>query len=200
VATAASIVLSKMRTDKNAVVSRKSAIALNGLAQILGEDAVFVGKSVPTQPYEFSEPDVDKRGPADENLGSNFTPRSMPGSMVGSVSFRMKDEDMDDAKAGSKSAAKAAYDEAEEDKKAKAADVSAADARLSKMEAAIAKLADVVTKAIEGPAEQVEKSEKAEPVRKAASRQIAGDDVIGVRKSGYQPRFEAGFGDVVFGK
>lgn len=92
VATAAHAVLEKIRSDKNAVCSRKSAIALNGLAQVLGEDAVFVGKSVPTQPYVFSEPDADKRGPADENLGGNFTPRSMPGSMVGSVQFRLKDE------------------------------------------------------------------------------------------------------------
>jgi hypothetical protein len=84
-------VLAKARTDKNLTVSRKSAVALNGLAQVLGEDAVFVGKSIPTQPYEFSEPDTDKRGPADEDLGGNFSPRSMPGSMVGSVAFRLSD-------------------------------------------------------------------------------------------------------------
>lgn len=123
VATAASAVLSKMRTDKNAVVSRKSAVALNGLAQVLGQDAVFVGKSVPTQPYLFTEPDADKRGPADEDLGPNFTPRSMPGSMVGSVQFRLKDEDENDDEDASKTAkskAKAAYDEDEDDAKAKA--------------------------------------------------------------------------------
>jgi len=130
-ATVASEVLTKMRTDKNATVSRKSAIALNGLAQVLGQDAVFVGKSVPTQPYVFTEPDADKRGPADENIGGNFTPRSMPGSMVGSVQFRMKDEDEDDDEDASKTAkskAKAAYDEDEDDKKSKAAKGKAKDA------------------------------------------------------------------------
>jgi len=144
VATAAAAVITKMRTDKNAVVSRKSAIALNGLAQVLGQDPVFVGKSVPTQPYQFSEPDGDKRGPADEDLGGNFTPRSMPGSMVGSVQFRMKDEDeadddrkvkaaKEDAKdddddeddrksktAKSLKALKAMYDEEDDDRKRKA--------------------------------------------------------------------------------
>lgn len=121
-ATAAAIVLKSLRTDKSAQFSRKSAIALNGLAQILGQDAVVVDKSVPTQPYEIKEDvDGDKRGPADENLGGNFSPRSMPGSMVGSVQFRMKDddEDVDDAKVSGK--AKAAYDDDEEDAKAKAA-------------------------------------------------------------------------------
>jgi hypothetical protein len=126
VATAADAVLKSIRKDSKAVVSRKSAIALNGLAQVMGADAVFVGKSVPTQPYLFTEPDADKRGPADEDLGSNFTPRSMPGSMVGSVQFRMKDdEDDEDASKTAKSKAKAAYDEDEDDKKAKAAKASA---------------------------------------------------------------------------
>jgi len=115
VATAAHAVLAKMRTDKNATVSRKSAIALNGLAQVLGEDAVFVGKSVPTQPYVFTEPDGDKRGPADENLGGNFTPRSMPGSMVGSVQFRLKDEEEDEEDGKAKIKA-----EGEEDKEKQA--------------------------------------------------------------------------------
>lgn len=110
VATAAHAVLEKIRSDKNATVSRKSAIALNGLAQVLGEDAVFVGKSVPTQPYVFAEPDADKRGPADENLGANFTPRSMPGSMVGSVQFSIKDE-AGDTTDSAKDAKKQAYEE-----------------------------------------------------------------------------------------
>src|SRR5262249_9448046 len=91
-ATIAHEVLKAARFDKSLVCSRKSAIALNGLAQVLGEDAVFVSKSVPTQPYEFSEPDDNNCGPANEDPGSNFTPRSMPGSMVGSVQFRLKDE------------------------------------------------------------------------------------------------------------
>lgn len=223
VATAGHIVLEKMRTDKNAVVSRKTAVALNGLAQILGEDAVFVGKSVPTQPYEIKEDvDADKRGPADEDLGGNFTPRSMPGSMVGSVQFRLKDEDedADDAKAKTK----AVYDE--DDKKAKAAagkgkakDMDAdaddemgddekkqrgaaskaVDARLSKMESAIEKLAGVITKAIEGP-QDVTKSVD-EPVARPRSRQID-DEPVTVRKGqgGYESRFGVSMGDVVFGK
>jgi hypothetical protein len=126
-ATVANEVLSKARTDKNMTVSRKSAIALNGLAQVLGQDPVFVGKSVPTQPYEFVEPDADKRGPADEKVGENFTPRSMPGSMVGSVAFRLKDEEdeEDEGKGKAKVAAKgknpfaAEGDEDEEDGKGK---------------------------------------------------------------------------------
>ena len=91
-ATAADAFLKAIRTDKNAVMSVKSAIAVNGLAQVLGQGAVFLSKSVPTQPYEFSEPDADKRGPADEKLGPNFTPRAMPGSMVGAVQFSLTAE------------------------------------------------------------------------------------------------------------
>lgn len=91
VATAAAEVLKAIRKDEHAQVSRSTAIALNGLAQILSDEPVFVGKAVPTQPYEYTEPDKDKRGPADENLGGNFTPRAMPGSMVGKVEFRLKD-------------------------------------------------------------------------------------------------------------
>lgn len=91
VATMAAHVLKMISADGQAKVSRSTAIALNGLAQAMGSEPVFVGKAVPTQPYEFSEPDVDKRGPADESLGANFTPRSMPGSMVGRVEFRLKD-------------------------------------------------------------------------------------------------------------
>lgn len=229
VATAGDLVLKAIRTDKNAVVSRKSAIALNGLAQILGQDAVFVGKSVPTQPYEIKENvDGDARGPADEDLGGNFTPRSMPGSMVGSVQFRMKDadEDADDAKVSNKE--KAGYDADEDDKKAKAAGkgkgkakdadadaddemgddekkqhgaaAKAADARLSKMEDAIAKLAGLVTKAIEGP-QSVTKSED-EPVVRPRSKQID-DEPVRVRKgqdAGYESRFGVSFADTVFGK
>lgn len=112
--TAGALVLKALRTDKSCTVSRKSAVALNGLAQILGQDALFVGKSVPTQPYEIKEDvDVDSRGPADEDLGGNFTPRSMPGSMVGSVQFRMKDADEADDEDASKDKVKtkAAYDD-----------------------------------------------------------------------------------------
>ena len=221
VATAAHIVLEKMRTDKNAVVSRKTAVALNGLAQILSEDAVFVGKSVPTQPYEIKEDvDADKRGPADEDLGGNFTPRSMPGSMVGSVQFRMKDADGDDdgdkvkpwekkEKDAEKAASKKKDEDADEmdddEKHARGVASKAADARMSAMEKAVEKLATAVTKAIEGP-EDVTKVTKGEdePEKKAArprSKQID-DEPVTVRKGqgGYEPRFGVSFADTVFNK
>lgn len=118
-ATAGSLVLDAIRKDKHAMVSRKSAIALNGLAQVLGKDALFVSKSVPTQPYEFSEPDGDKRGPEDEGLADNFTPRSMPGSMVGRVQFRMKDEEQDEEDRKAKAKGPKMYDEDEDDAKGK---------------------------------------------------------------------------------
>jgi hypothetical protein len=118
-ATALGLVLKAIRKDKHAVVSRKTAIALNGAAQVLGQDAVFVGKSVPTQPYMFTEPDADRRGPVDENLGGNFTPRAMPGSMVGSVQFRMKDDDEDEDDDEDDAKHKAAYDEDDDEDDAK---------------------------------------------------------------------------------
>ncbi len=225
-ATAAATVLNKMRTDKHAVVSQKSAIALNGLAQVLGQDPVFVGKSVPTQPYVFTEPDADKRGPADEDLGGNFTPRSMPGSMVGSVSFRLKDEEDDeDASKTAKSKAKAAYDEDDEDAKGKtkAADEPDADDAMDASEKAnrgVARSIGELAEAMKGlpgaiakavvDAERAEITKmqggtsepEAEPVKKAAkSRQIDEDEPVKVRKGagGYEPKFGVGFSDVVFG-
>jgi len=89
-ATAAAEVLKHFRQDGQAVVGKNTAVALNGLAQVLGAAPVFLSKAVPTHPYEFSEPDADKRGPADEKLGANFTPHAMPGSMVGAVQFSVK--------------------------------------------------------------------------------------------------------------
>jgi len=180
VATAASAVLSKMRTDKNAVVSRKSAVALNGLAQVLGQDAVFVGKSVPTQPYLFTEPDADKRGPADEDLGGNFTPRAMPGSMVGSVQFRLKEDEEPDAddededkkpwEKTARSAAKFAADKAA--KAAKDADGDADDSDMDASEKAnrgVARSIEAMAKGIESLAKSmadlpaaIVKAEKAE--------------------------------------
>lgn len=191
-ATVAHEVLSKMRTDKNAVVSRKSAVALNGLAQVLGEDAVFVGKAVPTQPYQFTEPDGNKRGPADENLGENFTPRSMPGSMVGSVQFRMKDEaedeeegkdkakgarmyDEEDAKGKGKSTAKAhkdeAYDEEEEDAKRKAA---AAKAKAAAKDEEMDDEMDASERANRGVARSIQSMAKAIESQTAAINKIIG--------------------------
>lgn len=197
VATAAGAVLTKMRTDKHAVVSRKSAVALNGLAQVLGQDPVFVGKSVPTQPYEFSEPDTDKRGPADEDLGSNFTPRAMPGSMVGSVQFRMKDEDMEEEEEGkpwektAKSAAKAAADKAA---KVKGADydedmddedmdaTEKANRGVARSISAMAKGIEQLTKAIGDLPGAIVKAEKAE-ITKMEGGEPEGDEAEPVKKS-----------------
>lgn len=89
-ATIAAEVLKQLRKDAKAQMSVKTATAVNGLAQVLEQEPVFTSKSVPTQPYEFSEPDENKRGPADEKIGANFTPHAMPGSMVGAVQFREK--------------------------------------------------------------------------------------------------------------
>ena len=229
VATAAGAVLSKMRTDKNAVVSRKSAVALNGLAQVLGQDPVFVGKSVPTQPYEFSEPDADKRGPADEDLGPNFTPRAMPGSMVGSVQFRMKDEDAEmepedeepeDEKPWEKTARSVAAAKAAKAKAAKDADDTEMDATeaanrgvarsieamAKAMEALPAAIAKAVVAAEKAEITKMEggepEGEEAEPVKKSArSRQIVDDEPLTVRKGagGYEPRMGTGFSNIVFG-
>jgi len=229
VATAAGAVLSKMRTDKNAVVSRKSAVALNGLAQVLGQDPVFVGKSVPTQPYEFSEPDADKRGPADEDLGPNFTPRAMPGSMVGSVQFRMKDEDAEmepedeepeDEKPWEKTARSVAAAKAAKAKAAKDVDDTEMDATeaanrgvarsieamAKAMEALPAAIAKAVVAAEKAEITKMEggepEGEEAEPVKKSArSRQIVDDEPLTVRKGagGYEPRMGTGFSNIVFG-
>ena len=217
VATAAATVLTKMRTDKNAVVSRKSAVALNGLAQVLGQEPVFVGKSVPTQPYEFSEPDADKRGPADEDLGPNFTPLSM----VGKVQFRMKDADMEmedepededaDKKPWEKTAKSVAAAKAQAVK-----DADEADAGVAGSIAAMAKGIEQLTKVIgdlPGAIVKAERAEiakmeggepegEAEPVKKSAkSRQIADDEPVSVRKGagGYEPKMGTGFSDIVFG-
>lgn len=186
VATAADMLLKQLRKDQAGKVSKSTAIAVNGLAQIMGAEPVFVAKAVPTQPYEFSEPDADMRGPADEDLGGNFTPRSMPGSMVGRVQFSVKgtekasyaapavagEPDEDDAKMPweKSAAAKAAFDAAV----AKA------------VEAAVAKAAPV-TKAT-----PVEKAEKPE------SKQVMTAEQREVRKGqGY--RFGETFENVVFG-
>lgn len=211
VATAAAAVLAKMRTDKNAVVSKSSAVALNGLAQVLGQEAVFVGKSVPTQPYVCTEdPDVDTRGPADEKLGSNFVARNA--SMVNSVKLTAKDEDADDdasKAATAKSAAKAAADKAAKakagddepdeddmpagDKKnrgvaaAKGADVDVA-AAIVAMTKAIADLPAAIVKAEKAEIAKMqgeqgdEQDGDAQPVRKAKSRQIVDDEPVSVRK------------------
>jgi hypothetical protein len=217
VATAANALLDAVRVDKNAVVSRKSAIAFNGLAQVLGKDAVFVDKSVPTQPYMVVEPNVDLRGPADEKLGSNFVARNA--EMVDSVSFRMKDdEDDEDGEMYGKGKGKSKEKAADTKDAAKAADQpSGLEAALAKMADGIATIAksqptaESIAKAIvaavkaEDP-DRVSKSADAddepEPMRK--SKQVAADDEPAerVRKGAgdYTPRFGVSFVDVVDGR
>lgn len=207
-ATAADLVLKAFRNDSQASVSRKSAIALNGLAQILGQEPVFVGKSVPTQPYMITEPDVDQRGPADEDLGANFTPRAMPGSQVGSVSFRMKEDDGDAKEmfGGKKKAAEVIEDATKP--AAKAAESGAVETLLTKMLASMEKNSpEAIAKAVIAAAKadesgQVTKGED-EPVEKVRSKQVQADDEpVRVRKgrSDYEPRFETSFADICFKK
>lgn len=182
VATAADMLLKALRKDTVGKVSKSTAIAVNGLAQIMGAEPVFVSKAVPTQPYEYSEPDVDKRGPADENIGGNFTPRSMPGSMVGKVQFSVKGVE----KAGA--APVIAEDEKEKPVMPPFMDemkslLKAQGEQIEALKAEIAKGA---------PVTKVEKSEKPE------SKQVLTDEQRQVRKSqGY--RFGESFEDVVFG-
>jgi len=214
-ATVAHEVLAKARADTNLVVSRKSAIALNGLAQVLGEDAVFVGKSVPTQPYEFSEPDVNRRGPADEDLGPNFTPRSMPGSMVGSVQFSLKDEAGGDlkAKAWPPAEEKPKDGEPDEDDVPKKKAWPPAEEKPKKPEdTPMARSIEAMAKAIQAQTDSINKvlgitkvmKDEGEPRqadRRPRSRQVEDDEPVQVRKSGggYEPRFGVSFSDIAFG-
>jgi hypothetical protein len=189
VATAADMLLKALRKDQAGKVSKSTAIAVNGLAQIMGSEPVFVAKAVPTQPYEFSEPDADMRGPADEDLGGNFTPRSMPGSMVGRVQFSVKGTEK------ASYAAPAVADGDEDDAKMpwekSAAAKAAFDAAVAKAVAAeVAKAAPVAK--IEKTAEPVAKAEKPE------SKQVMTPEQREVRKNqGY--RFGESYADVVFG-
>ena len=209
VSTAASVALAKMRADKSCTVSKDTAVAMNGVAQILGEAPVFVDKAVATQPYEIKEDvDVDSRGPADEKLGSNFVARS-----IGSVTLKMKEEDEGGlpeqfrskaAKAASAAKTKAeAVCPPEEDKMppVEAGDRGIA-ARMSKMESAIEKLANTVQKAIDGPV-QVEKAEGDEPtpVRKvvARSKQIEEAEPVQVKKNS-DLRMGVSFANIAFSK
>lgn len=204
VSTAASVALAKMRTDKSCTVSKDTAIALNGVAQILGEAPVFVDKSVPTQPYEIKEDvDVDSRGPADEKLGSNFVARS-----IGTVKLKMKGDDCsqdepDQQDVPEQFQSKAAKLAA----KVKAAEavaetaVAAEKSETAELRKMIADLAGVVKKAIEGPVTKAEEvvEEEAEPVRKAAprSKQVQAADQVQVQKSDL--RMGVSFADTVFG-
>lgn len=205
VATAAAEVLKAIRVDANATVSRKSAIALNGLAQVLGQDAPFVAKSVPTQPYVVTEPDVDQRGPADEKLGSNFVARNA--AMVDTVSFETKGYDKDgdemvDGKGKSKKKDAAAEKPAETQKDATAEALSSLAKAIEGLVASQKSMPGDIVKALVAGPEGVAKSEDGdvETVR-PRSRQVQADDAEPkrrVRKSDYEPRFEASFSDVVF--
>jgi hypothetical protein len=183
VATAADMLLKAFRVDKSGRVSKSTAIAANGLAQIMGSEPVFVTKAVPTQPYEYSEPNVDERGPADEDLGGNFTPRSMPGSMVGRVQFAVKAAPMAPA-------APAVADE--DDKQLPAFMKSIEDAIAKGIETAVAKVAAPVAAPV-----AVAKAEVAAPVVAPASKQVVTAEQREVRKGqGY--RFGESFENVVF--
>ena len=188
VATAADMLLKALRKDAAGKVSKSTAIAVNGLAQIMGAEPVFVSKAVPTQPYEISENvDGDKRGPADENIGGNFTPRSMPGSMVGKVQFFVK---------GVEKAGACPMVEGDEPEKPK---MPWDEAKMSKM------IEDSVAKCLS--AQKIETAKTAEPVAKAedkkpvapASKQVELDETqVKVRKdAGF--RFGSDFSNVVFG-
>lgn len=207
VATASDAVLKAIRTDKNATVSRKTAIALNGLAQVLGQDAVFVGKNVPTQPYEISEPDQDKRGPADEKLGSNFVARAA--EMIGTVQFKAAkahdsaepDEDDEMYAAGKKKGMPKeladAMPDAEKKPWEKAIETMAKSIdALVKSQAAMP--AAIVKSLIDGPVDS-DKDVAAKPV----SKQVQADDEpvekVRVRKGEYEPRLQVSFADIAFG-
>lgn len=182
VATAADMLLKALRKDAAGKVSKSTAIAVNGLAQIMGAEPVFVSKAVPTQPYEITEDvDADKRGPADENIGGNFTPRSMPGSMVGKVQFSVK-------AAVPQTVAPAVHDEAQ----APGAPAAAQKMPWDEMKSAIADIAkDVATLKIAAPVNKIVKAEV------PASKQVETDEHKVRKDSGY--RFGQSFEDIVFG-
>jgi hypothetical protein len=194
VATAADMLLKALRKDAAGKVSKSTAVAVNGLAQIMGAEPVF--KAVPgiaSQPYEIEDPmrDENKRGPADENIGANFTPRSMPGSMVGKVQFSIK-------AAVPQTVAPAVHDEA----MAPAAPAKPAAQAMPWDEQKMSKtIADAVAKGIEdglskaAPITKVVKAEDVKPVV-PASKQVELDEVKIRKDSGY--RFGQSFENIVF--
>lgn len=199
VATAADLLLKAVRKDAKGSVSKATAIACNGLAQIMGADPVF--KAVPgiaQQPYEIEDPmrDENKRGPADESIGSNFTPRSMPGSMVGKVQFSVKSADVVD---------KAFPPAVEGDEKKPAPAMPWDEAKMSK---AIADgvAATLKSMGIAAPVEKIVKTEDKPVVVAPASKQPADNGIVtldaatvAVRK-GAGFRMGASFDSLVFGK
>jgi hypothetical protein len=185
VATAADLLVKALRASKS--VTKSVAVAANGMAQILAQEPVV--KAVPgidNQPYQIEDPmrDENKRGPADEDLGANFTPRSMPGSMVGRVQFSVK--------GAAKAAPMVADGETEPD---------ADDAAKMPWEKSLKSLEATV----KAQSEQIAALKSALPTpvvktedKKPESKQVMTDEQRQVRKSaGY--RFGESFEDVVFG-
>lgn len=209
VATAADMLLKALRKDAAGKVSKSTAIAVNGLAQIMGAEPVFVSKAVPTQPYEFSEPDVNQRGPADENIDANFTPRSMPGSMVGRVQFSVKMADgekkLQYAAPMVKEQAPMVDDEASSkehggnmtDTPWTAPGAPAGKAMAKMIADAVAKGIEDGVKKVSTPTVKVEKTEE-KIEKKPESKQVMTPEQRQIRKSeGY--RFGESYQDIVFG-
>jgi hypothetical protein len=190
-ATAAAEVLKAVRKDAGAKLSKSAQVALNGLAQVLGQDAVY--KAVPTQPYEYSEPDVDKRGPADEKIPSLFT----PGSMVGKSELTLKAA----AKAAAADCAEPDADDAADDDKKKMPWMKSIEGLVEAVKSQGDQIAALTT-TIKGVIEP-EKTEKTEKVAKSApkSRQVDADDepVERVQKS-EDLRMGVSFANIAFGK
>lgn len=193
VATAADLLVKALRASKS--VTKSVAIAANGMAQILGGEPVV--KAVPgiaNQPYEIEDPmrDENARGPADEKIGANFTPRSMPGSMVGKVQFSIKGTAKAAPAVDPEDAADGGADEATEGKMPW---MKALKAQGEQFAAQIEGLKKALTPA---PVVKVEKTEG--EVKKPVapeSKQVMTDEQRAVRKSaGY--RFGEDFTNVVF--
>lgn len=218
VANAADAVLKAIGSDEHATVSLKSATALNGLAQVLGQSPVFLQKAVPTQPYEIKEPDTDKRGPADENLGANFTALSMPSELIKAGTLKMKAEaaeavkgaEVFELKEKGKTKAKDKMpmveepdpDDEPDDNKAPWMKAQRAMAKnIEGLATTVADLAKTVKSAIEGEIEKVEKAAAPEKVvvERPKSKQPAEVRKGAGMDEGYEPRFAGSFSDIVFG-
>lgn len=178
---AASAVLKCMREDAGSTTLAKSTlIAANGLAQVLGQEAV--SKAVPTQPYEYSEPDVDVRGPADEKLGST-------------AALTMKAEAVEAAKA---EAPKPKAEEKEDEKEMpwmKAA--KAQSEQIASLTSAIAKQGEQISEIVKIAKGELEGVTKAETKpAKPASKQVVAED----KKEVVEKSDRVSFASVVFAK
>jgi hypothetical protein len=183
-ATAASAVLKAVRANAATMkLSKSTMVAMNGLAQVLGADAVF--KDVPTQPYEFTEPDADKRGPADESLG-DITPLSMVGK---GLTVTMKA----DAAAAAADPAEPDADDAKKKPEQMMPWEKAAKAQGEQI-AELTKAVGALVAVAKGEFEDLTKSETVKPA-KPASRQVQVDEPSArVEKAG-----RVSFADVLLG-